>query len=183
MFRRIRRTSPHREPDLRPGLLSLVCLLFILLPTLLITTSLQRLTALGVSLAGTEEGADPSPGSIRDLEVLVGADALLVRAEIRTLDVRAEALSGAWNETRIPHVDTRPDIATLRARLEDLARLDPERKALRIVPHAETPTSTLLLLMDAARLSPHGRLYPDIELAEPLSAEQARRLDAREDGL
>jgi hypothetical protein len=174
-MRRLRPAIVSSEPDLRPGLLSLVCLLFILLPCLLLTTSLQRLTALGVGLAsGRSSGSGAvvpaRPGVIEDLEVRVEGQEILVRARLRTLDVRVGEGAGTVNETRVPPGVHGPDLATLQATLVELHRLDPDRRTARLVPGPETTTDTLMAVMDVLRLGPSGRLFDQVELG---SAERA----------
>jgi hypothetical protein len=169
-MRRLRPTARAEEPDLRPGLLSLVCLLFILLPCLLLTTSLQRLTSLGVGLATARAGATTGstvparPGVLEALEVHVEGQEILVRARLRTLDVRTSEGSGTWNESRLPPTERGPDLAGLQAVLVELHRIDPERRSVSLFPAPDTSTDTLLAVMDVLRQGPSGRLFDQVEL-------------------
>lgn len=182
MFKRLRKKPISAEPDLRPALLSLVCLLFILLPTLLITTSLQRLSALAVALSGRDNAsASVEPGIIEDIEVQVEGETILLRTALRTLDIRAMTGERTWNELLLPPLDGRPDWLALRQSLQEFHRMDPSRRSIRLVPDAMTSTSTLTSLMDVVRASPEGPLFDQIELAppQPLTGEPSRGLPSK----
>ncbi len=89
-LRRLRPPRPRSAPDLRPGLLSVVGLLFMLLPFLLLTTSIQRLTGIDLALAGsTGELAPLPPGTVEAVEVHLQGQDLRLRSALRTRDVTA----------------------------------------------------------------------------------------------
>jgi len=168
-FRRMGRAAPPSDPDLRGGLLAVVCLFFILLPCLMLSTSLYRLTSLpfrlpGASADASAAGPPEQPSPIEALQLRLGAGGMVLRAALRTSDVTAMAGQGVWNETPLPDRDGRPDIAALRARLAQIHRLDPAFLKIELLPDDDTPTDHLVLVMDAVREDQDGALFPEITL-------------------
>lgn len=170
-FRRMARTPPAADPDLRGGLLAVACLFFILLPCLMLSTSLYRLTSLPFRLPGAGGDAAATviapPSPIEALQLRIQADGLLLRAALRTTDVTAMEGDAVWNETALPHHAGRPDIAALQARLGQLHRLDPAFQKIEIQPDDATGTDDLVLVMDAVRRGPEGALFQEIMLGTP----------------
>lgn len=171
-MRRMRPPGGSREPDLRAGLLSIACLLFILLPCLMLTTSLYRLTALPFSMPARGEGAAGPPSTVLEtLEIHIQGEELLVRAAMRTTDVTAKEGNAVWNETRLAPKGDHPDVAALQDHLVSLHRLDPAASRVTVVPLDGTPTDRLVWIMDAVRQAPDGSpLFNEITLG---SAEAA----------
>ncbi len=166
-MRRLLAPARASDPDLRPGLLSIACLLFILLPCLLLTTSLYKLTSLPFRLGGGEGGGEPEvPGVVSGLEVLVDPDGLVLRAALRTRDANAGAEDVVWNETPLPHRDGAPDTVGLQARLGALRRLDAAWKRVTVRPDDRVSTDDLVLVMDALREGPEGVLAEEILLGD-----------------
>ena len=164
-MRRLRAAAAASPPDLRPGLLSVVALMFLLLPFVLLTTSPEKLAGLGLALAG--DGADaPSvtPGPVERVEVSLGGGEIVVRAAIRSTDVTAEAGDAQVVETRFPAVEDRPDLAALQARLAELRTLDPLQQRATVIPHDDLPTAAVVGLVDAVRSGAQGELYADVVL-------------------
>jgi len=162
----MRRAAPPAEPDLRGGLLSVACLFFILLPCLMLSTSLYRLSSLPFRLpgAGADAGAPALPSPIEALQLRVLPEALLLRAALRTTDVTAMEGQGVWNETLLPDRAGRPDVAGLQARLRQLRLLDPAARRIELQPDDGTSTDDLVLVMDAVREGPDGPLFPEVTL-------------------
>ena len=163
--RRLRR-APLEESDPRPGLLSIISLLLLLLPFLLLTTSPQKLAALGFRLPPSGEGLPPLPkGVIEELWVQVESEAVVIHKAIRRSDVDAGQGEADWTQSRISTVDGRPDLASLQSSLREIKQLDPTRERIRLHPAAETTTSQVVALMDAMRGDAAGALFGQVVLA------------------
>ncbi len=164
-MRRLRPGRAATPPDLRPALLSVVALLFLLLPFLLLTTSIQKLTGLDLGLAASAGELQPlPPGRVEAVEIHLDSKRLLLRAAVRTLDVTASRGDVTWSEQRLPHLPTGPDLAGLQRALRSLRQLDPERQRALVVPADDVPTARLVALLDAARESAGEPLFPDLVL-------------------
>ena len=164
-LRRLRPPRPPVAPDLRPGLLSVVGLLFLLLPFLLLTTSIQKLTGLDLQLTGsTGELAPLPPGQVEALEVHLSAHALKLRSALRTRDVTASQGDVTWSETDLPPVDGAMDLAGLQGALLRLRVLDPEHDRVLVVPDDQVPTSRVVALVDAVRFRSGQPLFPEVVL-------------------
>lgn len=165
MLRRLTPRAPATEPDLRPGLLSVACLLFMLLPCLMLTTSLYRLTSLPFLLPARGEGGAPPPSAVLDaLEVQVRAEALLVRAALRTTDVTAMAGDAVWQEVSLPAISGQPDLGGLRRELDRLHALDPMAKRVTLLPAEDTATERLVVVMDVLRGTATEPRFTEISL-------------------
>ncbi len=164
-MRRLRTGAAASPPDLRPGLLSVVALMFLLLPFVLLTTSPEKLAGLGLALAG--EGADApavTPGPVERVEVSLDGGEIVVRAAIRSTDVTAEAGDSQVVETRFEAVDGAPDLTALQVRLGELRALDPLQTRATVIPSDELPTAAVVGLVDAVRSGAGGPLYADVLL-------------------
>ncbi|MBN1336350.1 MAG: hypothetical protein JXB39_10350 [Deltaproteobacteria bacterium] len=166
-MRRLLAPARSVDPDLRPGLLSIACLLLILLPCLLLTTSLYKLASLPFRLGGAEGTRPPEiPGLVTGVEVRMAPDGMVLRAALRTRDANAAAEDVVWNETDLPDQDGVPDIPALQARLEALKRIDPAWKRVTVLPEDPVSTDDVVLVMDALREGPAGPLAEEILLGE-----------------
>jgi len=164
-LRRLRSGRPRSAPDLRPGLLSVVALLFLLLPFLLLTTSIQKLTGLELALAGsTSELAPLPPGQVEAVEVHLQGHDLTLRSALRTRDVTASQGDVTWSETALPPVDGGMDLAGLQGALARVHALDPEHTRALVVPADDVPTARVVALVDAVRGDATQPLYADVVL-------------------
>jgi len=162
-MRRLRAPAAAASPDLRPALLSVVALMFLLLPFVLMTTSSDKLAGLGLSLLG-DGAATPSPGVVERVEIALAGDEIVLRTAIRATDVTADAGDTVEAETQLPGVDGHPDLATLQARLRDLRRLDPHQQRATVVPADDTSTARVVALVDAVRADRDGPLFDQVIL-------------------
>lgn len=150
--------------DPRPALLSVIALMFLLLPCLLLTTSSQRLVGLDLLLAGEGElPADPG-GVLQALRIELRAGALTIQAEVRRSDVTSGAGDVQRRERRLEALAEGPDLAGLQAELRALKALDPQRRRAELLPDDDTSAQTLVLVMDAARQDAQGPLFPEVAL-------------------
>lgn len=173
-LRRLRPDRPRSAPDLRPGLLSVVGLLFLLLPFLLLTTSIQKLTGLDLQLAGSPgELAPLPPGQVEAVEVHLRQHDLTLRSAVRTRDVTASQGDVTWSELELP---SRPeggmDLAALQEALVRIRALDSEHQRILVVPDDQVPTTRVVALVDAVRVRAGLPLYPEVvlggaELSQP----------------
>lgn len=147
-------------PDLRPALLSIVALMVLLLPLLLMTSSLQRRAGLSLGVPGPDEELPPElPGAVEDLRVERQATGYLVRAAVRNTDVVSAAGDTEAKELLAS------DLADLQAVLGTFKSMDPARERITLVPAADTPTEEVVRWMDAVRAGPTGTLFPKVILA------------------
>lgn len=169
--------APRRRAgaDPRPALLSVIALMFLLLPFVLLTTSPQKLGGLGLALAG--EGAEApavSPGPLERVEVRTDGSRLVLRAAIRSTDVTAEAGDTTETETVLPPVDARPDLAGLQTRLAELRHLDPHQQRITVIPADDLSTSQVVALVDAVRGDPASPLFEEVVLGSDTPEEEGR---------
>ena len=175
-LRRLRQGRPPSTPDLRPGLLSGVGLLFLLLPFLLLTTSIQKLTGLDLQLAGSAgELAPLPPGQIEAIEVHLLDHGLRLRSAVRTRDVTASQGDITWSEVALPSKADSMDLTGLQEALLRLRNLDPDHQRVLVVPDDAVPTSRVVALVDAVRARSGQPLYPEVvlggaELSQPAPA-------------
>lgn len=166
-LRRLRRPPSASMPDLRPTLLSIITLMFLLLPFLLLTTSIQKLAGLGLEIArpGAELPALP-PGTVEHLEVHVEGTTLRLRVAARTTDVTAMTGDVTWNETPFAPQGPEPDLAGLQEALHRWRALDPERERILVIPADDTPARRVIEVMDAVRSSSSGPLFSEVVLGD-----------------
>ncbi|MDP7111439.1 MAG: hypothetical protein QGH45_05725 [Myxococcota bacterium] len=162
-MRRLRASLPAARPDLRPALLSIVALMFLLLPFVLMTTSSDKLAGLGLALSG-EGAATPNPGVVERVEVILDGDEIVLRTSIRATDVTADAGDAIVAETRLAPLDGLPDLQALQGRLRDLRRLDPHQRRASVLPTDDTPTARVVALVDAVRGDADGALFDQVIL-------------------
>jgi hypothetical protein len=164
----LRRLRPRRSssaPDLRPGLLSVVGLLFLLLPFLLLTTSIQKLTGLDLRLAASEGELPPlPPGQVEAIEVHLQEHTIRLRSALRTRDVTASQGDVTWSEEHLPPRGGSMDLGGLQAGLHRLRQLDSEHERVLVVPGDEVPTRRVVALVDAVRSRGGEPLFPDVVL-------------------
>jgi hypothetical protein len=147
-------------PDLRPALLSIVALMVLLLPLLLMTTSLQKRAGIALGVPGPDEELPPEvPGAVEDLRVERQATGYLVRASVRKTDV-----VGSVGNTEAKEV-LATDLTGLQEVLATFKGLDPKRERITLVPALDTPTDEVVRWMDAVRAGPSGELFPKVILA------------------
>ncbi len=175
-LRRLRPPRPRSTPDLRPGLLSVVGLLFMLLPFLLLTTSIQKLTGLDLALAASPgELAPLPPGQLEAVEVHLHGQRLVLRSALRTRDVTASQGDVTWSEAELPPVAGAMDLEGLQDALQRLRSLDPDHSRALVVPADDIPTSRVVALVDAVGSQGGVALFPDVvlggaELSQPAPA-------------
>jgi biopolymer transport protein ExbD len=142
-----------------------VGLLFLLLPFLLLTTSIQKLTGLDLQLAASAgELAPLPPGQVEAVEVHLRDQQLRLRSAVRTRDVTASQGDVTWSELALPAQQGGMDLAGLQDALARLQNLDPDHQRVLVVPDDAVPTSRVVALVDAVRSRGGQPLYPEVVL-------------------
>lgn len=163
-IRRLIPSPPSAGSDPRPALLSVIALMFLLLPCLLLTTSASRLVGLDLLLAGVGELPPDPSGVLESVQVELRTGELVVRAQVRRSDVTSGAGEVQLRERRLPAGAEGPDLAGLQAELRALKQLDPQRRRAELLPEDGVPAQVLVLVMDAARQDGAGALFPEVAL-------------------
>ncbi len=147
-------------PDVRPTLLGIVTLAFLLLFFLLATGTGWRwgTVPIGVSGQGSAaahavEGALPAHrGPVRDARVLVLPDGTVeVRFLARTTDIAAASTTDEARVWTLPSAGGRPDGAALRAAIERLHALDPAQEHIALIPRETAESEEVMALLDVLR--------------------------------
>ena len=150
-------SKPNENPDLRPTFLSMAALMMLLLPTLLLAMSPQKLTGLPLSVPGPSEELPPMPsGPVERLTLELKSSETTLTAEIRSTDVRASA---GDTETKQWSIHSAAELTPILRRLKSL---DPERTRLRLVPASESTTADVVYWMDIVRNDSIGELYRNV---------------------
>lgn len=167
--RRLFADDAAAEADIRPGLLGIVTLLFLLLFFLLSTSSGQRLGTLTLRF-GTSADLAPLPhvGLLQSLRVSVDAGVLGIDAAVQSTDIAASAVTTEARHVRLPaRADGHPDLAALDRALADLHALDPAQERAVVAPDDAVATDDLLAVLDAVRGEKANPRFPQVALAAP----------------
>ncbi len=165
MRRRLFRGPGAAEADVRPTLLGVVTLLFLLLFFLLSTSSGQRLGVITLRL-GTAADLAPLPhsGLLRSMEVRVDGDAFLVLAEVQTTDIAAAATSVEQRRLSVPAGADGPDLVRLDQVVVELHTMDPSQTRARLHPGDEVDTGLLFAILDVLRGPSAAPRFPEVAL-------------------
>lgn len=152
--------------DARPALLSVVALMLLLMPFLLLTTSVQKLAGIDLLLAGNNSELPPEPpGIVERLTVVVHPDtALEITAQVRRSDVGAKIGETEARAERIEAGAEGLDLAALQSALRRYKGLDPEREQATLLPADSLSNGQVVNLMDAMRRDAEGELFPKVAL-------------------
>lgn len=147
-------SSGPTDPDIRPALLSMSALMMILLPTILLVTTPQKLIGISLSMAGTTTEIPPAPpGPIESLRLEVLPDGFLLEAKVRKTDVLA---SVGDTEVKTWTVKTWKEAID---QLESIKKLDPERKRILLHPDPKSTTKQVIHWMDTLQ---RGDLFSEV---------------------
>jgi biopolymer transport protein ExbD len=166
----VRKLRQHRrlrttEEDSQPGMLAMISLLLLLLPFLLLTTSPQKLAALGFQLPAAGEGLPAlPPGVVEDLLVRVESDALILQQDLRNTDVLASVGDVERQELRLLNKETDFDIQGLQTALRKVKSIDPSRDRVTLAPASQSTAAEVIRLMDALRKDQTGPLFQEVVL-------------------
>lgn len=154
------------EADVRPTLLGIVTLLFLLLFFLLSTSTGQRLGVVDIRAEAAMELASlPHAGLVKTVWVQLDGDSASVSADVSTTDI---ASSSTTLERRVIPVAPRDgggvDLRALGAALQAIKQIDPSQDSVTLVPGQDTTVDVLFGVMDTARGSGGAALFPRITL-------------------
>ncbi len=141
------------EADVRPTLLGVVTLMFLLLFFLLTTSSGVRLGTVALRVAAPGElGGLPYSGLVQDVTVTLGpSGAATVVFAVQSTDIAAAATAVEQRTIEVPGADGRVDRAALLAAVERVHGIDRARTEARLLPHADTTAEELFAVMDVLR--------------------------------
>ena len=149
---RLFRQREAEEADVRPTLLGVVTLLFLLLFFLLSTSSGQRLGVVDLRLAAPGEAPPlPHSGLVKEVRFEVGANAVAIEFDVATTDLAAASTTTELSRILVPSQANVLDLPALNAAVETVHRIDPSQREADVRPAADVPTSTLLAVLDAIR--------------------------------
>lgn len=162
---RLFRDEAFEEADVRPTLLGVVTLLFLLLFFLMSTTSGQRLGVIDLRLAAPGQAPPlPHSGLVKAVRVGLGPTSAAVEFEVATTDIASTATTRELRRIEVPAKDGALDVAGLVAALETVHRIDQSQEQAEILPEADVPTSTLLMAVDLVRGPAVAPLFPNVSL-------------------
>lgn len=167
--RRLFSGAPTAEADVRPTLLGVVTLLFLLLFFLLGTSSGQKLAVIGLHV-GSADGLAPLPhaGLVKSVRVEVRGDGeVTVRTEIQTTDISASSTTTEARTQPIPSRNGGVDRGALETALAAVHDADPAQRKATVLPEDAVQTSALMSVMDAVR-GPESTRFPEITLQDLL---------------
>ncbi len=163
--RRLFRDDVYVEADVRPTLLGIVTLMFLLLFFLLSTSSGVRLGVIGLRFAASGDlAALPHAGLVKEVTLrLRGPDAEL-SFDVATTDIAASATSVERRVVVVPAVDGAVDVPALDAAVRRVWEIDRSQTRARLVPDPATTTDTLFAVMDVLRGGPGAPVFPELTL-------------------
>jgi biopolymer transport protein ExbD len=158
--------EPSAEADVRPTLLGVVTLMFLLLFFLLTTSSGQRLGVLELRLGSAADLAPlPHTGLLKQVRVGIAGTSLVVVGEVQSTDISSSATTVEKRTTEIPAKEGKLDLGRLRQTLQDLHDIDPSQERARIDPDDTTTTETIIAVMDVVHGPTDTPLFPKLMLA------------------
>lgn len=144
--RALKRLFAVEEPDVRPTLLGIVTLMFLLLFFLLSTSSGQKLGVLDLRLAAPGEAPPlPHTGLVQAVRVRVVPAGYVVEFEVSSTDIAAVAT------TRELRTVEAADLPALVTALGDVHRIDPAQERATLVPAPDTRAEGLFHTLDVMR--------------------------------
>jgi hypothetical protein len=162
---RLFRDSPVEEADVRPTLLGVVTLLFLLLFFLLSTSSGQRLGVIDLRLAAPGHAPPlPHSGLVKSVRLAVEETAVAIEFEVATTDISASASTRELRRIDIAARDGRLDGVALVEALTTIHDIDPGQLEAEVHPADTLTTATLLDVLDAVRGPTAAPRFPRVSL-------------------
>ncbi len=157
--------EPAAEADVRPTLLGVVTLMFLLLFFLLTTSSGQRLGVLDLRLGSPSDLAPlPHAGLVKDVAVTLSGSTLTVVYTLQSTDISAASTTVEQRQKDLPGVAGRPDLAGLLAALEELHAIDPSQERASLAPDDAVTPETIIAVMDVLHGPEAAPLFSKIAL-------------------
>jgi hypothetical protein len=165
-LRRLLSHRPEAEADVRPTLLGIVTLLFLLLFFLLTTSTGQRLAVIDLILgSATDPVPLPHTGLVQDLGVAVAGGASPLTARARPTALPPPPPAGEPRPVAPPPAaDGRVDLGALARAVAQVKDIDPARESARLAPDDELSTAELMRVMDVLRGTASDPAFPDLSL-------------------
>lgn len=159
------RREPEAEADVRPTLLGVVTLMFLLLFFLLATSSGQRLGVVDLRLAAPGEAPPlPHAGLVKSVVVTLEPTAARVEFEVATTDISSSADTRELRAIDVPAAGDGVDLAALLAAMESIHRIDGSQDRAEVRPSPGVSTTTLLAVLDVVRGPTQAPLFPRVSL-------------------
>ena len=155
-MKRLFTSSDVDDQGMSSALFAMASLMMLLLPTLLLSTSTQKLTTLPLSIASSAEELPDRPGSpIKKIVLTSTGKGFSVQAWVRTTDVRSKDLEEkTWDVQNTKE---------LYQALLQLKKIDPTHKRVTLSPLASSTTEEVVRWMDVVSQDPDGQtLFPEI---------------------
>jgi len=162
---RFPRREPAAEADVRPTLLGIVTLLFMLLFFLLSTSSGQRLGVIDLRLARPGEVPPiPHAGLVKDVHVLLGANKARLEFEVQSTDVSAASTAREQRAIDVPAGVEGWDPKALSDAVEQVHDIDRSQDQATVIPDPSTSTDALMAALDAVRGPSDAPRFPRVTL-------------------
>lgn len=162
---RLFRENPGEEADVRPTLLGVVTLMFLLLFFLMSTSSGQRLGVVDLRLAAPGEAPPlPHSGLVKSVRIAVNPDGAVVEFDVATTDISAAATTTELRRIEVPAKNAALDVAALVAAIEVVHAIDVAQLEAEVHPGPELSTATLLAALDAVRGTAAAPRFPKVSL-------------------
>jgi len=162
---RLFRDEALEEADVRPTLLGVVTLLFLLLFFLMSTTSGQRLGVVDLRLAAPGQAPPlPHSGLVKSVRVALAPTHVAVEFEVATTDISAASTARELRRIEVPARDGVLDLAALTTAIDTVHRIDPSQTQAEILPEAEVATATVLAAVDVVRGPAEAPFFPKVSL-------------------
>lgn len=165
MRSRLFRSDAVAEADIRPSLLGVVTLLFLLLFFLLSTSTGQRLGVVPMRLSAPEAIAPlPHSGVLQRLVVRMQNTQILVEFSLLSTDISASATTEESHRKELAPRNGQPDYAGLQALLSELHAMDPSQTRAEVEPADSVPMEQVHRLIDVVRGPDAAPLFPKLAL-------------------
>lgn len=153
-----RRLFVEAEPDVRPTLLGVVTLLFLLLFFLLSTSSGVRLSVIDLRNAGPGEAAPlPHSGLVQQLRIYAGPSSR-IEYEVQSTDIAAAATSRELRR------EDCPDLAALERAILAVHEIDPAQQRATVHVDDALTADELLRVLDVVRGPDAAPRFPQVAL-------------------
>ncbi len=162
---RLFRPNAAEEADVRPTLLGVVTLLFLLLFFLMSTTSGQRLGVVDLRLAAPGEAPPlPHSGLVKAVRVALAEDSAALEFEVASTDAAASSTTRELRRIEVPPKEGKLDLVALLAAVDQVHGIDPSQAEAEVVPGPEVSTTTLLAALDVVRGAAASPRFPKVSL-------------------
>lgn len=165
-MRRMLRLEPTAQADVRPTLLGIVTLLFLLLFFLLATSTGERLASIELQAATGDMAPLPHTGLVKAITLRLSGGQALLDFEVSTTDISSSSTAVETRSLAVPPLaGGRVDLRGLAEQLRKIKDIDPARERLRLEPDEAVSVAELLRVLDVVH-GPGDSLFPKAELGD-----------------